>query len=64
MNKITERRTAAGISRSELARQSGVPLRTLEDWEHEKTIPTNVYQLAKVARVLNCMIEDLIVIEE
>lgn len=64
MSKITERRTAAGISRSELARQSGVPLRTLEDWEHGKTVPTNVYQLAKVARVLNCLIEDLIVLED
>lgn len=58
MNKITEKRTAAGISRSELARQSGVPLRSLEDWEHEKTVPTNVYQLAKFARVLDCKIEN------
>ncbi len=64
MTKIEERRKAAGMSRSELARQSDVPLRTLEDWEHEKTIPTNVYQLAKVAKALNCLIEDLIVIED
>lgn len=64
ITKIQERRTAAGMSRSELARQSGVPLRTLEDWEHRKYIPTNVYQLAKVAKVLSCHIEDLITLEE
>ncbi len=64
MTKIEERRKAAGMSRSELSRQSDVSLRTLEDWEHEKTIPTNVYQLAKVAKALNCLIEDLIVIED
>lgn len=64
MTKIEERRKAEDMSRSELSRQSKVPLRTLEDWEHEKTIPTNVYQLAKVAKALNCLIEDLIVIED
>lgn len=64
MTRIEERRKAVGMSRSELARQSGVPLRTLEDWEHEKFVPTNVYQLAKVAKVLGCLIEDLIVLED
>lgn len=64
MTRIQERRTAAALSRSELARRADVPLRTLEDWEYEKTIPTNVYHLAKVAKALNCLIEDLITIEE
>lgn len=63
MNKITQKRTETRISRSELSRRSGVPLRTLEDWEHERTVPTNVYQLAKIAKVLNCRIESLICFE-
>ena len=63
MNKITQKRTETQISRSELSRRSGVPLRTLEDWEHERTVPTNVYQLAKIAKVLNCRIESLICFE-
>lgn len=64
MTKIEERRKAAGISRSELSRQSDVPLRTLEEWEAGRRVPRDVYQLAKVAKALNCLIEDLIVLDE
>ena len=64
MTKIEERRKAAGMSRSELSRQSEVPLRTLEEWEAGRRVPRDVYQLAKVAKALNCLIEDLIVLEE
>lgn len=64
MTKIEERRKAAGMSRSELSRQSDVPLRTLEEWEAGRRIPRDVYQLAKVAKALSCLIEDLIVIED
>ena len=63
MSKIKEQREAAGMTRVELARESGVPLRTLEEWEAGRRLPRDVYQLAKVARALNCAIEDLIVIE-
>ncbi len=64
MTKIEERRKAAGMSRSELSRQSDVPLRTLEEWEAGRRVPRDVYQLAKVAKALNCLIEDLIVLGE
>ena len=64
MTKIDERRKAAGMSRSELSRQSDVPLRTLEEWEAGRRFPRDVYQLAKVAKALNCLIEDLIVLDE
>ena len=63
MSKIKEQREAAGMTRVELARESGVPLRTLEEWEAGRRLPRDVYQLAKVARALNCAIEDLIIIE-
>ena len=49
-----------GMSRTELAKKSGVPLRTLEAWAHRQRIPTNVYQLYKVSQVLGCTIEDII----
>ncbi len=49
-----------GMTRTELAKQSGVPIRTLETWAHRQRIPTNVYQLYKVAKVLGCAIEDII----
>lgn len=64
MNKIAERRTAAEMSRSELSRRSGVPLRTLEEWEAGRRVPRDVYQLAKVAKALGCLIEDLIVLDD
>ena len=51
------------MTRAELARESGVPLRTLEEWEAGRRLPRDVYQLAKVARALKCLIEDLIIIE-
>lgn len=64
MTKIEERRKTVKMSRAELSRRSGVPVRTLEDWEYEKNLPRDVYQLAKVAKALNCLIEDLIVLED
>lgn len=36
---IAELRTAAGMSRAELSRFSGIPIRTLEDWEAERRTP-------------------------
>lgn len=60
MNNIRKIREEKSINRTQLARLSGVPLRTIEDWEADRAIPTNVYQLLKVAKVLGCRIEDLI----
>lgn len=53
-------RKEQGISRQELSRRSGVPIRTLEGWSSRARIPRDVYQLLKVAKVLGCHIEDLI----
>ena len=49
-----------GISRKELSRRSGVPIRTLESWSRRINIPRDVYQLYKVAQALGCQIEDII----
>jgi transcriptional regulator with XRE-family HTH domain len=49
-----------GISRLELSRRSGVSARTLEAWGKRLRIPRDVYVLRKVARALDCTIEDLI----
>lgn len=49
-----------GITRRELARQSGVPIRTIEGWAKRTRTSPNVYQLYKVAQVLGCHIEDLL----
>ncbi len=60
VNNIRKVREEKHINRAQLAKLSGVPLRTIEDWEAGKTVPTNAYQLLKVAKVLGCRIEDLI----
>lgn len=59
-NRIDRKCIEAGLSRRELARRCGVPVRTLEAWASGKRIPRDVYQLYKVAQALGCHIEDLI----
>ena len=49
-----------GITRRELARQSGGAIRTIEGWAKRSRTSPNVYQLYKVAQVLGCQIEDLL----
>ncbi len=63
-NKIRELREAAGMTRPELSERSGVPKRTIDDWENERRVPRDVYQLKKVANVLGVHIDDLINWEE
>ena len=36
---ITDLRTAAGLTRPALSRLTGIPLRTLEDWESGRRSP-------------------------
>ena len=60
VNHIQAMREKAGLIRPELVKLSGVPLRTLENWELGSRIPRDVYVLAKVAKDLNCTIEDLV----
>lgn len=60
MNRIENLRKNAELSTAELSRRSGVPRRTLDDWEHGRRKPRDVYQLKKVADALGCKIEDLI----
>ncbi len=61
MNYIKKLRESSGLSRIELARQSGVPVRTIDDWENNRRIPRDVYQLKKISDILNVHIEDLII---
>ena len=60
LTPVDKRSIEKGISRSELSRQSGVPIRTLESWANRSRKSPDVYQLYKVAKVLDCHIEDLI----
>ena len=37
--KIKELRESVGMTRKEFAEYTGIPIRTLEDWEAERRIP-------------------------
>lgn len=60
MTPIDRKCLEQGITRAELSRASGVPVRTLEGWSARVRTNPNVYQLYKVAKVLGCTMEDLI----
>ncbi len=64
MNNIRKIREEKKVNRSQLSRISGVPLRTLEDWESGRNKPTDVYQLLKIAHVLECSVEDLVSLDD
>ena len=60
MNPIDRNLVESGMTRATLARESGVPLRTLENWAKRTIKSPNVYQFYKVAQVLGCSMEDLL----
>jgi len=60
MTPIDRKCIEKGITRAELSRRSGVPVRTLESWSARARKNPSVYQLYKVSQVLECHIEDLI----
>ena len=51
-NTIKDLREEMGISRAELSRLSGVPARTIQDWELGVRTPRDVYQLLRIAKAL------------
>lgn len=64
MNKIKQIRERASMSRADLSRISGVPSRTIDDWENNRRVPRDVYQLKKIADALSVTIENLIDVED
>ena len=60
MTPLSRKIIESGMTKKELAEKSGVPLVTIDQWTRRLRRNPNVYQLAKVARVLGCHIEDII----
>ena len=62
--RVTGLREARGLTRTRLSQLSGVPLRTLEEWEAGRRVPRDVYHAAgdfpadAVAAALGMSIED------
>lgn len=64
MNNIKNMREKKGISRAELHRRTGIKIRTLEEWEADKLVPSVYHRLKKIAEVLECTVDDLMVRKE
>lgn len=60
MNNIKALRQNKNMTRKALSDKSGVPARTIDDWENGRRIPRDVYQIKKIANTLGVKIEDLI----
>ncbi|MEX3624980.1 helix-turn-helix transcriptional regulator [Viridibacillus arvi] len=63
-NNIKKLRIEIGLKRVELSELSKVPTRTIDDWENGRRKPRDVYQLYRIAKVLDASIEDLINFDE
>lgn len=60
MNNIKTLRQSRNMTRKALSDKSGVPARTIDDWENGRRIPRDVYQIKKIADALEVKIEELI----
>lgn len=57
-------RIARGVSQKELAARSGIPLRTVQNWEANGTRNAAAGPLKRVADTLGCTVDELIDKEE
>ncbi len=60
MTPLATKLVETGMTKKALSEASGVPLGTIDQWVRRIRIPRDVYQLYKVAKVLECHIEDII----
>lgn len=62
MSKLKQRRTEAGLTQKELADKTELSLRTLQHYEQGTKDLTTAAAITvwKIAKALNCTIEDLI----
>lgn len=57
---LKEKRKEMRLTQKELSKISGVPLRTIENWEQIGVDHATVGNLKKVARALGCSIGELV----
>ena len=57
---LKERRTAAGMSHTELAAKTGVSMRTIQHWERHGVLDAKAGSLKRAADALGCTVDELI----
>ena len=63
-SRIPGLREALPVTRTRLSPASGVPLRTLEEWEAGRRVPRDVYQIHAAAAALGISIEEYLGLSE
>lgn len=58
--RIAQRRLRAGLNQEELAERTGFSVPTIQRLERGMTFNPGIRQLASIARVLDCSVDDLI----
>ena len=64
MNNLKNIRKAKGYTVKQLSELSGLPIRTIEDWEHERRQIVYYHRIKLLADVLECGMGELMTKEE
>ena len=64
MNNIKNLRNKKGLSANELSKKTGIPKRTIEDWEDERRQIQYYHRMKMLCDVLECDIDELMTKEE
>ena len=64
MNKLRNLRKARGLSIAKLHELTGIPVRSLEDWDAEKRLLQSYHRIKALAEVLECDMDELMTKEE
>lgn len=54
MNNIRNLRKKSGLSIAKLHRITSIPVRTLEDWDHQKNTPQQYHRIKALADIFKC----------
>lgn len=58
MNNLRNLRNEKGLSIPKLHRITGIPVRTLEDWDTNKRIPQSYHRIKRLSDILGCSMDD------
>lgn len=62
-NNLATLRIEAGITQKELSAATGIPVRTIQEWECGNRNLVDIYKIHRIAQVLGCTIEDIVELE-
>lgn len=64
MNNLRNLRRKAGLSLAQIAKDTDIPIRTLEMWDSNKRIPQAYHRIKVLSELLDCDMDDFMTYEE